>query len=280
MSRVVTRMLPLLACALVAAACARDDAPPAGDAAAGASATQPSRGSDGFPALYVDRVLENLTDGRNVQRDGYRQRLADCMAAGLPTRALEPSEEELVGTERWQVWRGQDRVALRTEAFMVATPGEVPTRETMCRFELQRGGTHAYVDAGRSVSIDLGTGERFEDYGDPGIRLERTGADGSGMAGGGEGMQGPRRTNVLGQPCDEWTSADGATACVWAGGTEWGFDSGMSGPFFLTDGISDSFIVLSAEPPQQGSGTRVVTRSIEVGGALDPGALLPAPGGN
>ena len=280
MSRVVPRMLPLFACVLTATACVGDDAPPAGDAAAGAAATRTSRGGRGFPALYVDRVLENLADGRNAQREGYRKRLEDCMATGLPTRALEPSEEELVGTERWQVWRAQDRVALRTEAFTVSTPGEVPTRETMCRFELQRGGTHAYVDAERSVSIDLETGERFEDYGDPGILLERAGVDGSGLGDGGRGMQGPRRTDVLGQPCDEWTSADGAIACVWAGGTEWGFGSGMSGPFFLTDGISDSFIVLSAEPPPQGSGTRVVTRSIEVGGSLDPGELLPTPGGN
>lgn len=266
---------------LVAAACARGDDPSAnGPVAGGTTATQASHAGDGFPVLYVDRVLENLTDGRNAQRDGYRKRLEECMAAGLPTRALEPSEEELVGTERWQVWRAQDRVALRTEAFMVATPGEVPTRDTMCRFELQRGGTHAYVDAERSISIDLGTGERFEDYGDPGIRLERTGTGGSDMVDGGEGMQGPRRTSVLGQPCNEWTSANGATACVWAGGTEWGFDAGMNGPFFLTDGISDSFIVLTAEPPPQGSGTRVLTRSIEVGGSLDPGDLLPAPGGD
>lgn len=273
------RLMP--AACLLLAACGQHEATAGGSDVAQDQGAVTGASAAGFPGLYVDRVLEVLTDGRNAQRDGYRQRLQTCQEAGVPTTPLSSEEEALIATERWRLWRGDDYSAMRTESWMVGIRGGEVNRETMCDFLLEYSSTHVYIDARRTIEIDLVTGERSEHPGVPDIAMQRVDDPGiaeANQAARQSGMTGPVRITVAGQPCDQWTSPDGSTACVWAGGLPWGLTSEMSGPFHLTDGISDLYIVLQADPAADATGTRVETRRLEFGAPQDRGDILPAEG--
>lgn len=271
----------MLACVLLAA-CGRQDASAGDVGPARASSTAADAKGEGFPPLYVDRVLESVTDGRNEHRDGYRKRLELCQEAGIPTTPLGSDEEELAGTERWRLWRSNTHLVLRSESWMAVTPQDEASREAMCRFSLDHRGTHVYTDAERTVTIDLATGERSEGPGNPHIAMERVADADAGKAHAvarQAGMQGPSRMTVLGQPCDRWVAPDGGAVCVWAGGLPWGLTSEADGPFLLTSDISELYIVLESEPPAEGYGARLETRSIEFGTPFDIADLLPDQGG-
>lgn len=270
------RLMPM-ACLLLVA-CGQDEASANGSDTTPAPAAVQEISGEEFPPLHVDRVLEVVVDGRNEQRDGYRQRLKVCQEAGVATTPLSSEEEALIATERWRLWRGHDYSAMRTESWMVAIPGGQVNRETMCDFSLEYSGTHVYTDAERSVEIDLATGQRSEHPGVPDIRMQRVDDAGTVEANRmapRNGMKGPVRITVAGQPCDQWISPDGSTGCVWAGGLAWGMTSEMSGPFHITDGPSDLYIVLQADPAA--TGTRVETRRLEFGAPQDRGDILPLP---
>ena len=265
----------LVACvlALAAAGCseARDSegAAPAGEGGGGgATAT-------GAFTLHLDQVVQSLEQGRNVTLEGYRSRLDNCRKAGIAARGIPESEEHLIGTGRWRMWRDNERYAYRTEYWHVGQPENPASREDLCTFTLERTGEHGYVDARRAVSVDLATGERTEGEGNPGIVLTGPGAgtgDGAGQAG---ALQGPTRTSVAGQPCDRWQARQGATLCVWSGGTRWGFSGVADSEFLVVDGLRPDHIVLEADPPPDAIGDELRTTLFVVGAPLDQGAMEP-----
>jgi hypothetical protein len=261
---------------LVAAVAACGPAP-----ADGVDAGDSIAGGPGFPSFYIDREVRMLVEGRNQTLDGYLERVRNCREAGLPVQEIPEHELALVGTGRWQLWRGRDHVATRVEDWTYGQPPMV-SRESMCTFFLAHAGSHAYVDATRHVAVDLATGEVTTGDGNPDLALVHTG----GVDDAGQvdqirklGGTGPMRRTVAGQPCDEWRSASGASQCIWTGLVPWGIGTAVHGPFDALAGVSDVVIALAAEPPEGGSGAQVVTRGFTVGQAFDRDAMMPDVGG-
>lgn len=259
---------------LVASLAACGPAP--GDAVDADDGVRP--GSPPFPSFHVDREVRMLVGGRNQMLDGYLERVRSCREAGMPLQEIPEDELALVGTQRWQVWRGPDHVATRVDDWTWRQPPAV-SREDLCTFFLDHAGSHTYVDATRYVSVDLATGETTTGEGNPGLALAHTGgvddAEEAGMIRQ-LGGSGPQRRTVAGQSCDEWRSAGGATQCIWTGLVPWGVGTAVHGPFDALAGVSDVVIALAAEPPEDGSGARVVTRGFTVGQAFDRDAMMPA----
>lgn len=221
---------------------------------------------DGAPTLYLDQTVQLLEQGRNMQLEGYRERLGACQEAGIATRPLSPADEPRIGTERWQMWRDRDRYAYRMESWRVAQPASARSREDLCVFTLAVGGLHGYVDASHSVTVDLATGERTEGEGNPGIVL--TGSEASRATG-------EASDTVAGQPCNRVQTSHGATACVWSGGTGWGFGDSSDGEFDATAGMHLDTIVLEAAPAPGDSGYELRTTTFLVGAPLDQDQLQP-----
>ena len=226
---------------------------------AGASSGKP-------PSLYLDQTLQLLEQGRNTQLEGYRERLAACQEAGIASRPLSPADEPRVGTQRWQMWRDQDRYAYRMETWRVAQPANARSREDLCVFTLAVEGLHGYVDAERSTTVDLATGERTDGEGNPGIVL----AAGNASRGGSSTPD-----SVAGQPCNRVQAADGSSACVWSGGTGWGFADAIEGGFDATAGMHLDTIVLEATPAPGSTGYELRTSTFVVGAPLDQDQLQP-----
>ncbi|MDX1556679.1 MAG: hypothetical protein R3212_11680, partial [Xanthomonadales bacterium] len=84
------------------------------------------RADDDIPSIYIDRKVEHLSDAVNDAREAYEQHVAVCEQAGTSVKPLDPAELDLVGTERWQLWRMPGHLAYRREIYTVKT-GDVRT---------------------------------------------------------------------------------------------------------------------------------------------------------
>jgi hypothetical protein len=233
-----------------------------------------------FPSLYIDRKVEVLNNNRNMLRDGYLERVEICRGIDAPLQEIPAHEVELIGTERWQLWRDRDRVADRVEHWTYDQGDGEVSRDTMCRFRLSYGGSHVYADAGQVISLDLATGERSVDDGRPELALSYTGGiddvdDGAIVRS--LGTTGPERKAVAGQPCDEWRARSGATECIWTGLVPWGIGTASSGIFDHLAGMSDVVVALASQPAPGTMGPHVTTLRMTVGEPLDRAAMMPAP---
>ncbi|TWT22284.1 hypothetical protein FQY83_04435 [Luteimonas marina] len=260
--------MPAAAAGLAAATLALLAGGCGGPAADGTGNAAPSAAADA-PTLYLDQVVQMLEEGRNAQLEGYRDRVQRCREAGFPVQPIPASDEHLIATQRWRMWRDRDRYAYRMEVWHVAQPEAPSTPAELCTFTLGLTGLHGYVDAQRAITLDLETGERMESDGNPDIVMAVRDPPG------GSGPAGTAAATVAGQPCNRWQAPSGATVCMWSGGTRWGFASSADDEFNPGTGMHLDHIVLEASPPPDAIGYELRTTTFVVGAPLDEGALQP-----
>lgn len=259
---VVTAGLAAATLALLAGGCGGPAADGAGNAASSAAAAAD------VPTLYLDQVVQMLENGRNAQLEGYHHRVESCRNAGIATQPVPASDEHLIATSRWRMWRDRERFAYRVETWQALPREGASTPEELCTFRLALTGIHGYVDAQRAVLVDLETGERTDSEGNPDIVLGTGGAsDGSSPGGAPD--------TVAGQSCNRWQSPRGGTVCVWSGGARWGFASHADREFDPNAGMHASHIVLDANPPPDAIGYELKTTTFVVGASLDQDAMMP-----
>jgi hypothetical protein len=263
----------LVACTVAIAVAGCGDRDGAASADDGDAVAVDGTGADRSFTVHLDQVVQSLEGGRNVVLEGYRSRVDNCRKAGIAVRAIPAADEHRLGTERWRMWRDATRYAYLTERWHVGQPENPASREDLCTFTLQRIGARGYVDARRSVSVDLATGARSDGDGDPGL-VASGAAAATGHAGG--GLKGPEEATVAGQPCNRWQARQEATLCVWSGGTRWGFSDGADSEFMAVDGLRPDYIVLEADPPPDAIGDQLRTTTFLVGAPLDADAMDPA----
>ncbi|GHD75121.1 hypothetical protein GCM10007164_26660 [Luteimonas padinae] len=222
------------------------------------------------PSLYLDQVVQMLENGRNAQLEGYRHRVESCRNAGIATQPLPSSDEHLVGTSRWRMWRDREHLAYRMETWHAEPPDAAGTPEALCTFTLALTGIHGYVDAQRSILVDLETGARTEGEGNPDIVLASVDA-----SSGSDPQAGSAPETVAGQSCNRWRSQRGGTACVWSGGARWGFASHTDRGFNPGAGMHADQIVLDADAPPDAIGYELETTTFVVGAPLDQDAMMP-----
>lgn len=252
---------------LLAAGCS--EAGDQGGAASGSPGQASGDAGDG-PSLYLDQVVQMLENGRNTQLDGYHHRVESCRNAGIATQPVPASDERLIATSRWRMWRDREHFAYRMETWQALPQEGASTPEELCTFKLALTGIHGYVDAQRSIVVDLETGERTDSEGNPDIVL----AAGEASTGSSPPANSAPET-VAGQSCNRWRSQRGATACVWSGGAHWGFASHTDREFDPGAGMHTSHIVLDANPPSDAIGYELKTTTFVVGAPLDRGAMAP-----
>lgn len=259
---VVTAGLAAATLALLAGGCGGPAADGAGNAASSAAAAAD------VPTLYLDQVVQMLENGRNAQLEGYHHRVESCRNAGIATQPVPASDEHLIATSRWRMWRDRERFAYRVETWQALPREGASTPEELCTFRLALTGIHGYVDAQRAVLVDLETGERTDSEGNPDIVL--------GTGGASDGRSpGAAPDTVAGQSCNRWQSPRGGTVCVWSGGARWGFASHADREFDPNAGMHASHIVLDASPPPDAIGYELKTTTFVVGAPLDQDAMMP-----
>lgn len=231
----------------------------------------------GTPALYLDRIIEQVDPhGANPMREGYRARLENCLGSDAPTTALSREDEERLGTRRWRTWRKGDRYAFHDQAWVIEVPAEI-TRDTMCAFAVRETGKQGFIEGGRSIEIDLETGERLEGNGDPSIVMTGRDVDVAQEARDALaiGMSGPTPRTVAGLPCDEWRTRSGSAVCVWSGGTRWGMTSVAPAEVDLNTLQHFSLFVLEVTPPEGREGLRLSTVEARTGVLPEESELAP-----
>ncbi|WP_145985383.1 hypothetical protein [Marilutibacter maris] len=229
--------------------------------------------SDDMPSVYADAKVETLADGGNAGQAEYQAMLQACQQAGVSTVPLSADDSALLGTGRLQWWITPERIALRREYWNLANSGDI----NQCHFSLEHSGVHEYIDAERSVAYELpGMAVASEGPGDPDALLryavEAVDANAEAAANG-TGIERGARSEVQGQACLQWKSAQGVV-CKWSGGAEWGFDA-SPGFFQVTDPLSEYEIILSQEPAA-GNGARVTLTRFMLGEPWTKDALLPS----
>lgn len=228
---------------------------------------------DDMPSVYADAKVETLVDGGNAGQAEYQAMLQACRQAGVSTVPLSSDDSALLGTGRLQWWITPKRVALRREYWELGNSGDV----NQCHFTLAHSGVHEYFDAERSVAYELpGMTIASEGPGDPDalVRYAVEAVDANAeAAANGAGIGRGARTEVQGQACLQWKSAQGVV-CKWSGGAEWGFDA-SPGFFQITDTLSEHEIILSQEPAA-GNGARVTLTRFMLGEPWTKSALLPS----
>lgn len=225
-----------------------------------------------MPSVYADAKVESLVDGANAEQAEYQGMLQACQQAGASTVPLSGEDAALLGTGRLQWWVTSDRVALRREYWDLANTGDVD----QCHFALAHSGVHEYFDADRSVAFELpGRDVMSEGPGDlaslrriPGEPID----PGEAEAALASGTERGARTEVQGQPCQEWTTSAGTT-CKWTGGGDWGFTA-SPGFFQMTDSLSENEVILRQEPAS-GNGPRIILNRFMLGEPWTRDALLP-----
>ncbi len=245
-----------------------------GGCAAGEDEAPPTASTD-MPTVYADARVERLVDGANAGQAEYQAMLQACSEAGASTVPLSAEDGTLLGTGRLQWWITPERVALRREYWDLANSGDID----QCHFTLAHSGVHEYFDADRSVAFELpGMEIASEGPGEPDALLRHAVdpidtelADAATSA----GIERAAKTQVQGQPCQAWRSAQG-TVCKWTGGGEWGFVA-SPGFFQATDALSESEIILQQEPAG-GNGVQVTLTRFMLGEPWSRAALLPAMG--
>lgn len=242
---------------------------------AGAASTDAS--GRAMPPIHADLITEELYRGENSQRRNYRDALVRCQDAGFPITPLSPSQLELLGTVRVQLWFAPGLQVMRQEIF------EFALREPLgsCHFQLVRDGGQQYVDARVERWVDFKTGETSE--GEPQfhtlnrVAIEPVTAQAAATS---AGWPVPTASTIAGQACTLWEDPrfGGRRICLWAGGLEWGFrnDQPSSGCLPELLSIYESRIVL-AEEPLSGNGCRITTRSFTVGKPFGPADYAPPP---
>lgn len=241
---------------------------PAVDGAGGAASSAATSAATDAPTLYLDQVVQMLENGRNAQLEGYHHRVESCRNAGIATQPVPASDEHLIATSRWRMWRDRERFAYRMETWQALPREGASTPEELCTFRLALTGIHGYVDAQRAVLVDLETGERTDSQGNPDIVL--------GTGGASDGRSpGAAPDTVAGQSCNRWQSPRGGTVCVWSGGARWGFASHADREFDPNAGMHASHIVLDASPPPDAIGYELKTTTFVVGAPLDQDAMMP-----
>lgn len=221
----------------------------------------PAFAQDTMPPIHVESLIERLHGGENVVQRGYRNMLASCDAAGLPTSPLSDEAAALIGTTRVQRWIAQDEFALREESWSFHIAGE--GRDQMCQFSLGYEGREAFADRNAYRERDLVTDETHAMAVDNADLFDRS------PVGEGSGARGDRAAMACG-PHPQLPYE----ICMWDGGQDWGFLSAPS----LFDASStrqmNTRIVLSQEPVG-GSGERVRTLAFTIGEPFDMEALRP-----
>src|SRR5690606_35805242 len=186
---VVTAGLAAATLAPLAGGCGGPASDGAGNAAASAVADTP-------PTLYPAHGVQMLATGRKVPPGGYQPRAESCSNAGFATQPVPASDEHLIATSRWRMWRDREHFAYRMETWHALPREGASTPEELCTFKLALTGIHGYVDAQRSIVVDLETGERTDSEGNPDIVLA------AGDASTGSSLHAdPAPETVAGQPC-------------------------------------------------------------------------------
>lgn len=208
-----------------------------------------------MPPIHLDQTAELLIDGENAKRAAYVQAANACETGGIPTRRLSDAEVKLVGATRYEMWLDSKSETTQTRSWDAAQ--ESP--DALCQFRLELSGTFSSSTSSAFVEQDLATGQREEQAAPAGEPLQRfaIAAEDEHPP---EGFRGPVTKQIAGQPCDEWTSPDGARFCVWSGGRAWGFGSTRGDDYRP----SPNSIVLEAEPAN-GNGYRVITQVLTAG---------------
>src|SRR5690606_21850500 len=126
---VVPAVLAAAPLALLAGGCGGPAADGAGNAASSAVADTP-------PTLYLDQVVQMLESGRNAQLEGYHHRVESCRNAGIATQPVPASDEHLIATSRWRMWRDREHFAYRMETWHALPQEGASTPEELCTFKL------------------------------------------------------------------------------------------------------------------------------------------------
>lgn len=216
-----------------------------------------------MPMIHLEQSAETWLDGANVARASYRQALSACQAAGLPTQALSPDDEALLGTTRYEAWLSAEEEVFRTREWSLAAEGASPS----CMFRLDVSGMQETQRAAEIVNVDLATGERSQSPAAPDALVRYAAEDEEGDPL--HGYTGPGKRTVAGQPCNVWTEAAGKLEqCVWSAGGPWGFTPGA-----LNDYRPSRDALVLEQKPLDGNGIRLTTQRMTVGKPFERGAL-------
>lgn len=251
------------------------------------------------PPIHLEQTAVLLKEGKPVIEGNYRFALAACQKAQAEatrdggTVSLKPLPEETakkLGRTFYHIWYEGRRMAVRTDSWDYAMP-----EGKLCEFQPVQDVELFIDEPGQALIADLTKGTATRQPSDGVVRypLQPPTADDEAMKSKvvallqkqGLGNMVPAdegQGEVAGQPCRRVESDLTGTACTWTGGEQWGFlpESGQQ-PEALAEGVSTGIpgdsILLSADPAD-GTGVRLTTESMTVGGAADE-SVFTAPAG-
>lgn len=227
-----------------------------------------SKGATAAGSVYADLQVEYFVKGQRLYRSLYDELGAACRELGIGTQLPEDHVAKL-GTSRLQVWTADDRVATRNEvyAYTYADGG------SYCDFQPVTLGLHLYMDATETVSVDLTTGVESRAPPQPEYRWKREASVSRPI----EPAIAERSVNGI--PCLEYADVlgDGATYCIWSGGTAYGFDvhgRSVSNAKGAEDGMVNA-LVIDQIPTRGGYGQRVTLTALVLGDDAPFAAMRP-----
>lgn len=233
----------------------------------------------GMPVIRATLMLEMLDHGRNTAQVNYHKTVEICRAAGAPVKPLAKEQIAKLDTGRIELAVDADHRLVRETTWTWTSP---LTPGSLCLFDFQEHVAESFVDA----RVTGWTG----DESDPGwhempsqpdalqvypIAADQDAEEDAVSRQLGWQLQGAGRE--LGQACKRWRDRQ-TEACVWSGGTAWGFSTQPNqyvGCFTADFGEFVTALPLRVEP-LQGNGCRIRLQSMRVGtGALAPEELRP-----
>lgn len=207
-------LLATTACARAPSSAADAVAEPAGDAGAPIATSE-------VPSIRATLWLEQLSRGKRSAQETYRSSLARCEEAGWPVKPLSADQIERLDTGKVEVLFDATHRLVRQTSWEWRLP---ENSGRACPFEFKERTSELYVDA----KVTGHSGDEAE----PGWQESPTeegaldvypvDADDRQKQ---EGWQAAGVAQEGAHPCKRWRN-QAEDACVWSGGTRWGFEDG------------------------------------------------------
>lgn len=202
---------------LTTAACARAPDP----AVDGAGEAGENRAAGDVPSIRATLRLEQLSGGKRNAQETYLKSLARCQQAGWPVQPLSEDQVERLDTGKVEVLFDAAHRLVRQTSWEWRLPENAGRA---CPFEFKERISELYMDA----QVTGHSGDEAE----PGWQESPTeeGAldiypveadDHAGQS----GWQAAGIAQEGAQACKRWHN-QAEDACMWSGGTRWGFDDG------------------------------------------------------
>lgn len=262
--------IPLMA--LVVVACS-----PSGGQADDRVAPDPGAGRPAAPAgqaksVQAELLMEQLENGANPVIASYREAVRRCGEAGWPIKPLSDDQVAKLGTRRIELAVDAGHRLARGTEWRWKSPGE--PHEALCQFEFVESVREDYAD-GRVIGYtgDDESARWQEEPGDP-ADLEVAITEVDYAADEALGWRRETMSQTAGQACTWWRNTQGERVCMWTSGLGLGFAPNPS-PRCVTD-PAEAFLkgLPLSQQPGNGTGCRITTKSMSVGAALSPAALV------